>query len=243
MIQILCGHCEVSSGQQTESIGPGEAFFKRASERSRVRFFGDPDAGGFVAARWIRMDFVLWGTIEVPGLLEMPLRLTSGAAAPYGAIIEETLRSSPAQRLQPLAALTRRSESAHRVLRLICNSFPLRIGNLERLQNIQRLEPVFRYLYAHLGDPIDVPSLARLTRLSRPRFHAIFQSHMGMPPMRYVRNLRLGEAGKRLLQGDEPIRIIAAEVGFANPFHFSREFKARFGMSPSEYRRSRQAWG
>jgi len=238
MIQVLFGHCEVSLGQRTEIIHPGEVFFKQAGRRTRVVFFGDPAQGGFAGTRWLSLHFVLWGTVQVTGLLEIPLRLAAGPVAPFVAIMDELLQSPPAVHRHPLGCLARRHELAHRIVRLICDTFPMRDDTPERLQRIHRLEPVSQYLHDHLAEPIDVPTLARLVHLSPSRFHAVFQTHMHMTPMKYAKDLRLSEGCKRLLQGNGPIGVIAGEVGFSNPHHFSREFKVGIGMSPTEYRSS-----
>ena len=55
-------------------------------------------------------------------------------------------------------------------------------------------------------------------------------------PMEYLKRRRLEEARHLLVTTDGPMSEVAARVGFANQFHFSREFKAAFGATPSAYR-------
>jgi AraC-like DNA-binding protein len=43
-------------------------------------------------------------------------------------------------------------------------------------------------------------------------------------------------AGRRLRDSDRAVAEIAAEVGFADPFHFSRAFKRVMGVAPRGYR-------
>jgi AraC-like DNA-binding protein len=47
----------------------------------------------------------------------------------------------------------------------------------------------------------------------------------------------------RLSESGEPIRSIAAEVGYADPFHFSRDFSKVVGVSPRQYLQQQQAKG
>lgn len=45
------------------------------------------------------------------------------------------------------------------------------------------------------------------------------------------------QAAKLLAQTELPVEQVAAEVGYADPSAFYRQFSAAFGMTPGEYRR------
>jgi transcriptional regulator GlxA family with amidase domain len=62
-----------------------------------------------------------------------------------------------------------------------------------------------------------------------------------MTPMEKVWLLRLQEAARLLGQTGLGIAEVAYLTGFANPYHFSRRFKAHFGMQPSLWRQTK--WG
>ena len=59
---------------------------------------------------------------------------------------------------------------------------------------------------------------------------------MGCSPMEYSKRIRLNEAAAQFSLTDWLIKEVADDTGFANPFHLSREFKRRFGLSPKQYR-------
>lgn len=66
----------------------------------------------------------------------------------------------------------------------------------------------------------------------------IFKSEMGDTPIRYLINIRLERAKILLENGDNgSIQEIAAMVGYDDAYHFSKLFKKRYGMSPSEARK------
>lgn len=70
-------------------------------------------------------------------------------------------------------------------------------------------------------------------------FRRRFRAATGMSPREYAMAARLERARDRLLTGDEPVGAIADALGYRDAFLLSRQFKARFGLSPVEYRASR----
>lgn len=86
------------------------------------------------------------------------------------------------------------------------------------------------------GAPHTVRSLAESVSLSPSRFAHLFTRQLGQSPMRALREARLRHAA-RLLEGtDLSVDRVAAASGFASPFHFSRVFRARYGVPPGAYR-------
>lgn len=96
-----------------------------------------------------------------------------------------------------------------------------------------------RALAAILTRPHDdhkVETLARLCGMSRSRFSHHFTATYGRSPMAFVQTARL-RAGARLLRSTRmPVKTISASVGYASRSHFSRAFRAEFGLDPSAYR-------
>ena len=91
------------------------------------------------------------------------------------------------------------------------------------------------YFHAHLSEEIRLQELAG--RLGCTQFHLIrlFRNHKGLSPHAFLRQLRLGYA-RQLLEDGHPIAHAAAETGFADQSHLTRDFKARFGLTPMQYR-------
>jgi AraC-like DNA-binding protein len=56
--------------------------------------------------------------------------------------------------------------------------------------------------------------------------------------MAYLRERRIGLARSMLAAGDASVEEVANAVGFSDPFHVSRAFRRKTGMSPSAYRAS-----
>lgn len=65
----------------------------------------------------------------------------------------------------------------------------------------------------------------------------LFKREMGTTPSKYLMDLRLRSAMDWLrISGDSSISEIASMCGFRDPLHFSRVFRKKYGVSPSNYR-------
>lgn len=84
-------------------------------------------------------------------------------------------------------------------------------------------------------------TLARAGGVSRSVLTERFRHFLGLPPMRYVAQLRLQLAAQRMRSSDTPIKAIVDEVGYESEAAFGRAFKRCFGVAPGEWRRRQQA--
>lgn len=235
--QVLFGTYEITCGGHTETIHPGEAFLTPANRMMTIVHHADAQRG-WMGARWLHFHFTLFGTVDFTSLLNLPLRLEARSAEQMGKVVEKLLREDAPKIEDSLAWLAWRQERAFAILRILCACVSMRPDSLGVLQHSERLTAVFSYIQSHMAEPVDVRHLADLAHMSRSRFHAFFKAHMGTSPMEYVKQIRLNEACKLLMASDYSIAEIALRVGFCNPFHFSREFKGHFLLSPSHYRQS-----
>ena len=74
--------------------------------------------------------------------------------------------------------------------------------------------------------------------LSPWRLAHLFKSETGMSPQRYLTLVRLQRAKDQLVNSFLPVQEIGAAVGIPNPSHFTKSFKAAYGMTPAQYRRA-----
>lgn len=93
-------------------------------------------------------------------------------------------------------------------------------------------------LLADPAGPHTVATLAAGVALSPSRFAHLFAAQTGESPMQALHGARLEHAARLLEATDLDVGRISRASGFASPFHFSRAFKARYGVPPSHYRRS-----
>ena len=85
-------------------------------------------------------------------------------------------------------------------------------------------------------NPHSLDSLAALAGMSRSRFAYHFAKAYGRSPMDYLQSVRLKAAARLLRSSDMLVKSIAAAVGFASRSHFSRAFRAEFGIDPTAFR-------
>jgi AraC-like DNA-binding protein len=107
----------------------------------------------------------------------------------------------------------------------------------ERLSGFQhrRLD---RFLNERLSEPVSLEEMAMEAGLSKSHFVRAFGNSFGRTPMRELRARRLARAATILESGSEPITAIAAALGFSDQSHFTRMFRATYGMTPAEWRRT-----
>lgn len=101
-----------------------------------------------------------------------------------------------------------------------------------------RVRRAIEHMASHLADPLTIEELRSVAGVSRSQLAAIFEPATGLTPMRYLEKLRLERAMQILRLTSRPIESIAAEVGFCDPKHFAKRFRAVVGVTPSGYRRN-----
>ncbi|RXZ82192.1 AraC family transcriptional regulator [Paenibacillaceae bacterium] len=108
-------------------------------------------------------------------------------------------------------------------------------SEIDKKRNLD-LERAIRYMNDRMTESIKLGELAAHTGLSRQHLIYLFNLETGFPPVEYYLRMKMQKAGQLLSLTDLTIKEIAAAVGIADPYYFSRMFKKRIGVSPSEYR-------
>ena len=99
-----------------------------------------------------------------------------------------------------------------------------------------RLRRVLQYMVEHLEDDIGLDDLAAVAGLSVFHFTRMFANRMGMPPHRYLGQMRLERAKTLLALGRLSLAEISCACRFSSQPNFSRAFRRATGTSPLAYR-------
>jgi AraC-like DNA-binding protein/mannose-6-phosphate isomerase-like protein (cupin superfamily) len=133
-------------------------------------------------------------------------------------------------------AAAKRDEFSDAELSLLLNKLLLTIGRRLNAKGTNPLKKSLAYINSSYDTEISIPHLAKLENLSVSRYNALFKQEIGIAPMKYVINIRLGVACELLRNTDLPIKEIGMHVGYDDAHFFSRLFRNHIGVSPLEYR-------
>ena len=98
---------------------------------------------------------------------------------------------------------------------------------------------VVEYVNQHLGEEIDLKSLARISNFSPFYFHRIMKAFLGEPIGTFIVRTRTETAARLLRYSDIPVADIAYRIGYSSPSSLSKVFRQFYGISPIEYRNNK----
>lgn len=100
---------------------------------------------------------------------------------------------------------------------------------------VQRARQV---MSGHLDEGIEVEEIARQIGVGYTRLLEIFRKYTGLTPYQYFLQLRIHRAKELLQSPSLSIKEVAAAMSFENQYYFSRVFKKKTGLTPSQWRNS-----
>lgn len=94
------------------------------------------------------------------------------------------------------------------------------------------------YINKHIETRVSVPDVARSIPISPSYLSLIFKKKMGITVIDYINNLRLEKSKDLINTSSLNFSQISEKLGYSSIHYFSRQFKLKYGISPSEYARS-----
>lgn len=108
------------------------------------------------------------------------------------------------------------------------------------LEKTQSENPIIKkacdYINRHLSEDISLEQLSDYVTVSSFYLSKLFHEEKGVTFVNYLADKRMEKAKSLLNSTDLPIKEISAMTGYNDQNYFSRQFKAKFGISPKEYR-------
>ena len=105
-------------------------------------------------------------------------------------------------------------------------------------KNLNKLKTVLKYVENHYPEKITIAEIADIVDFSESHFMRYFKETMGTSFVDYLNEYRLTMSARLLQSSESSILNIAAEVGFENVSYFNRAFKKKYGITPTEYRKT-----
>ena len=100
-----------------------------------------------------------------------------------------------------------------------------------------QIRPVLAYVDRHCRESITLDEVASVIHVSSSRVRHVFKDVTGVSFKDYLTQVRVAEAKRLLLAGDEPVAEVARRVSYTNLHQFYKVFYRSCSMSPAAYRR------
>ena len=95
-----------------------------------------------------------------------------------------------------------------------------------------------QYISEHVREKLTVPLVARHVDVSPSYLTALFRKNLQISPGEYVRRIKLQESKQMIREDNMNFTEIAAALQYSTVHHFSRQFKDKFGITPTQYAKS-----
>ncbi|MBQ8526177.1 MAG: AraC family transcriptional regulator [Clostridia bacterium] len=152
------------------------------------------------------------------------------AAVSDGARLTEILRAMPRVRGAVMHENLRFSSLLYEAMSVIVDE-----DESEKSENIY-LTTAVRYIKAHYYEDITVEQISSHVGISRKYLFSVFKNSLGVSPKDYIVDYRMKKACQLFNDRQLSVGNVAYSVGYKDPLTFSRMFKKKLGLSPTDYR-------
>jgi len=94
------------------------------------------------------------------------------------------------------------------------------------------------FMKSHLNQVLTIDELANQAFYSVSRYSELFKQKTGYSPIQFFIRLKIQKSCEYLNFTNLNIKEICKEVGFDDPYYFSRMFKKQIGLSPMQYKKT-----
>lgn len=231
---VLTGECEVTLDGRCFALHAGSVFGYAPHIRHRIRNTN--------AENPLAKYFVSFAGASAPGL--------------FAEVFKAPPRPRQITNLRTMAALFRQllecgQRGGHHLQRIghllveliavetLANTVSLQVHHSQSHLTFQRCRT---YLEHHYRSIQSVAELAKACHVSSGYLSRIFKKYTGESPYDAIIRLRLNRSAELLQKRDVLVKEAAQDIGFQDPYHFSRVFKRHFGISPQKFRQKMQRY-
>jgi AraC-like DNA-binding protein len=186
-----------------------------------------------------QLESLLDAPVQTPVTLDADFDATSGAGLSWARLVHllaaEARASDGLLRQTGVAEHLQQSVIAG-LLSLASRRYKEAVAPGIRGWTPRTVKRVIDAMHGRPAHPFTMASLAGIAGVSARALQEAFRRHVGMPPMTYLRNLRLTQAHRalRAAGADETtVAQIAYDAGFVHLGRFAAAYRTRYGMPPS----------
>lgn len=207
---VVSGYGTFERGGQTYSVSPGKIFVIQPYEET----FYKADQQQPWSYIWVGFT----AGVELPETLQQPVLRCAGA----GSLFEEMKHCRDFEN-------GRSAFLAGKLWELLA------LLQEQTEQQTDYVEKAIHFMRSEYMLNITVQGLADRLNLDRCYFSVLFKERTGVPPVRYLMQLRMEKAAELMVAYGERASTAGASVGYPDLYQFSKAFKSHFGLSPRDY--------
>lgn len=135
--------------------------------------------------------------------------------------------------------LSRRVAAHHMFIGLLLSALDCPSDSRSLLQNRDTVLAmrIQQYISLHFAEPLTLKSIAEDLNISPYYAAHVFKDQLGISPINFMIDCRIGEAQNLLISTDFSVTQIGAMVGYESSSHFNAIFRQKVGMPPLRYRK------
>ena len=188
-----------------------------------------------VAPRYVTLTFDLAGA-DITPLLNRKFTAPQQAVT----LLQQMLREQ--ERMDPFSNDMIICQLSMLLLILLRESENPTGGKLQTSNAVHSENEIIRqaqiFISTHIREKLSVPLVARQVDVSPSYLTALFHKNLQISPGEYIRRIKLQESKQMIRENDLNFTEIAAALQYSTVHHFSRQFKEKFGITPTEYAKS-----
>lgn len=127
-----------------------------------------------------------------------------------------------------------------RLAALLCRNLPPEqtIPIEKEQRDFQRIKVMLQLIHSEFENDLTIARIADCAAISESECLRCFRAIIGTPPIQYLKQYRIRQAASQLLETKDRISDIAVRCGFQDMSYFTRAFREKMGVTPSQYRKN-----
>ena len=201
----------------------GSFFIAPSHVTQKITHFADKEANNF-SARFVFLDVIINDMYHMDDVFNFPV------------VTDEELSAIFNRDFDEYEALDNACDKMCCLYNIVKHL--LKTATVKNSYRNYAIYPVIDFIKANYMKSISVCEMADIIKMSESNLHAVFRKATGSSPIKYLNEYRLSVACELLHNTNNSIKNVAEKVGIPDQFYFSKLFKAKYLISPQQYRKT-----